>query len=162
VSAAFALMVVLWFLVNRTRTGKAMRATSFDREAAAMMGIDIDRVIVFTFVLGSGLAGAAGVLFALRVPTHVSLGFIIGLKAFTAAVIGGIGSIPGAMAGGLILGFAESYSAGYFDQISIFGLHIWPTASGTRWTDLVIFVILIAFMIFRPQGLLGRPDIKKV
>jgi branched-chain amino acid transport system permease protein len=149
--SAFALMMALWFLVNRTRTGKAMRATSFDREAAAMMGIDIDKVIVFTFVLGSALAGAAGVLFALRVPTQVSLGFILGLKGFTAAVIGGIGSIPGAMAGGLILGFAESYTAGY-----------WPGAAGTRWTDLVIFVILIAFMIFRPQGLFGRADIKKV
>ncbi len=99
--SAFTLMIVLWFLVNRTRTGKAMRATSFDREAAAMMGIDIDKVIVFTFVLGSALAGAAGVLFAIRVPTQVSLGFILGLKGFTAAVIGGIGSIPGAMAGGL-------------------------------------------------------------
>ena len=78
--SAFVLMIVLWFLVNRTRTGKAMRATSFDREAAAMMGIDIDRVIVFTFVLGSALAGAAGVMFALRVPTTVSIGFVSGLK----------------------------------------------------------------------------------
>ncbi len=145
--AAFVLMVLLWFLVNRTRTGKAMRATSFDREAAAMMGIDIDRVIVFTFVLGSALAGAAGVLFAVRVPTTVSIGFVAGLKGFTAAVIGGIGSIPGAMAGGLILGFAESYTQGYVS---------------TKWSDLVVFSILIAFMIFRPQGLLGRPDISKV
>ena len=160
--SAFALMVVLWYLVNKTRTGKAMRATSFDREAAAMMGIDIDRVIVFTFILGSALAGAAGVLFALRVPTQVSLGFIAGLKGFTAAVIGGIGSVPGAMVGGLILGFAESYSAGYIDSIHFGSFRIWPEAAGTRWTDLVIFVILIAFMIFRPQGLLGRPDIKKV
>jgi branched-chain amino acid transport system permease protein len=149
--SAFVLCVALWFLVNRTRTGKAMKATSYDREAAAMMGIDIDRVIVFTFVLGSSLAGAAGVLFAIRVPTQVSLGFILGLKGFTAAVIGGIGSIPGAMAGGLILGFAESYAAGY-----------WPGSAGTRWTDLVIFSILILFMIFRPQGLFGRPDIKKI
>jgi branched-chain amino acid transport system permease protein len=147
VVAAFALMLVLWFMVSRTRMGKAMRATSFDREAAAMMGIDIDRVIVFTFVLGSALAGAAGVLFALRVPTTVSIGFIAGLKGFTAAVIGGIGSIPGAMAGGLILGFAESYSQGYIS---------------TKWSDLIVFSILIAFMIFRPQGLLGRADIRKV
>ncbi len=147
VCAAFALMIALWFLVNRTRTGKAMRATSFDREAAAMMGIDIDRVIVFTFVLGSALAGAAGVMFALRVPTQVSIGFIAGLKGFTAAVIGGIGSIPGAMAGGLILGFAESYTQGYIS---------------TKWSDLVVFSILIGFMIFRPQGLLGRADIRKV
>ncbi|MBA3843920.1 MAG: branched-chain amino acid ABC transporter permease [Actinobacteria bacterium] len=147
VVAAFVLMILLWVLVNRTRTGKAMRATSFDREAAAMMGIDIDKVIVFTFVLGSALAGAAGVLFALRVPTTVSIGFIAGLKGFTAAVIGGIGSIPGAMAGGLILGFAESFAQGYIS---------------TRWSDLIVFSILIAFMIFRPQGLLGRADIRKV
>jgi branched-chain amino acid transport system permease protein len=147
ISAAFLMMVLLWFLVNRTRTGKAMRATSFDREAAAMMGIDIDRVIVFTFVLGSALAGAAGVMFALRVPTQVSIGFVAGLKGFTAAVIGGIGSIPGAMAGGLILGFAEAYSQGYIS---------------TKWSDLIVFSILIAFMIFRPQGLLGRADIRKV
>jgi branched-chain amino acid transport system permease protein len=149
--SAFALMLALWFLVNKTRTGRAMRATSYDREAAAMMGVDIDRVIVFTFVLGSALAGAAGVLFALRVPTGASIGFVSGLKGFTAAVIGGIGSVPGAMAGGLILGFAESYTAGY-----------WPGEAGTRWTDLVVFSILIVFMIFRPQGLFGRADIKKV
>jgi branched-chain amino acid transport system permease protein len=145
--AAFALMVVLWLLVNRTRTGKAMKATSYDREAAAMMGIDVDRVIVFAFVLGSALAGAAGVLFALRVPVYASLGFIAGLKGFTAAVIGGIGSIPGAMAGGLILGFAEAYTQGYVS---------------TKWSDLAVFVILILLMLFRPQGLFGRPDITKV
>jgi branched-chain amino acid transport system permease protein len=145
--SAFVLMVVLWFLVNKTRTGKAMRATSYDGEAAAMMGIDVDRVIVFTFILGSALAGAAGVLFGLRVPTFAAVGFTIGLKGFTAAVIGGIGSIPGAMVGGLLLGGAESYTAGY-----------WTTA----WSDLVVFSILIAFMIFRPQGLLGRADIRKV
>ena len=145
--AAFALMVVLWLLVTRTRTGKAMKATSYDREAAAMMGIDIDRVIVVAFVLGSALAGAAGVLFALRAPTFPAIGFMAGLKGFTAAVIGGIGSIPGAMAGGLILGFAEAYTQGYIS---------------TKWSDLLVFVILIGFMIFRPQGLFGRPDIKKV
>jgi branched-chain amino acid transport system permease protein len=145
--AALVLMLVLWFLVTRTRMGKAMRATSFDREAATMMGVDIDRVIMFTFVLGSALAGAAGVLFALRVPTQVSIGFVAGLKGFTAAVIGGIGSIPGAMAGGLLLGFAESYAQGYIS---------------TKWSDLIVFSILIAFMIFRPQGLLGRADIRKV
>ena len=147
VASALVLMLLLWYLVNRTRTGKAMRATSFDREAAAMMGIDIDRVIVFTFVLGSALAGAAGVLQSLRVPTTVAIGFIAGLKGFTAAVIGGIGSIPGAMAGGLLLGFAESYAQGYIS---------------TKWSDLIVFSILIAFMIFRPQGLLGRADIRKV
>jgi branched-chain amino acid transport system permease protein len=147
IAAALVLMVALWFLVNRTRTGKAMRATSFDREAAAMMGIDIDKVIVFTFVLGSALAGAAGVFFALRVPTTVSIGFVSGLKGFTAAVIGGIGSIPGAMAGGIILGCLESYTQGYIS---------------TKWSDLIVFSVLILFMIFRPQGLLGRADIRKV
>jgi branched-chain amino acid transport system permease protein len=124
-----------------------MRAVSFDREAAAMMGIDIDRVIVFTFVLGSALAGAAGVMFALRVPTAASIGFLAGLKGFTAAVIGGIGSIPGAMAGGLILGLAEAYIAGYWT---------------TTWSDLAIFVVLIVFMLFRPSGLFGRAGITKV
>jgi branched-chain amino acid transport system permease protein len=147
ISSALVLMILLWLLVTRTRTGKAMRATSFDREAAAMMGIDIDRVIVFTFVIGSALAGAAGVMFALRVPTAASIGFVIGLKGFTAAVIGGIGSIPGAMAGGLILGFAEAYTAGYWT---------------TRWSDLVIFSVLIGFMLFRPSGLLGTAGLRKV
>jgi branched-chain amino acid transport system permease protein len=147
ISAAFVLMVVLWLLVTRTRTGKAMRATSFDREAAAMMGIDIDRVIVFAFVLGSALAGAAGVMFALRAPASVTIGFIAGLKGFTAAVIGGIGSIPGAMVGGLILGFGEAYTQGYIS---------------TQWSDLSVFVILILFMLFRPTGLFGQADIKKV
>ncbi len=145
--SAFVLMVLLWLLVTKTRTGKAMRATSYDREAAAMMGIDIDKVIVFAFVLGSALAGAAGVMFALRAPTAATIGFIAGLKGFTAAVIGGIGSIPGAMAGGLILGFAEAFTQGYIS---------------TRWSDLFVFVILIAFMLLRPQGLFGKADIKKV
>jgi branched-chain amino acid transport system permease protein len=145
--SAFVLMIALWLLVTRTTTGKAMRATSYDREAAAMMGIDIDRVIVFTFVLGSALAGAAGVMFALRAPASVTIGFVAGLKGFTAAVIGGIGSIPGAMAGGLILGFAESFTQGYVS---------------TRWSDLAVFTLLIGFMLFRPQGLFGKPDIKKV
>jgi branched-chain amino acid transport system permease protein len=145
--SAFVLMIVLWILVNRTRTGRAMRATSYDREAAAMMGIDIDRVIVFTFLLGGALAGAAGVMFALRVPTNVSIGFIAGLKGFTAAVIGGIGSIPGAMAGGLVLGFAESYTQGYVS---------------TQWSDLFVFSLLVAVMLFRHQGLFGRADIRKV
>jgi branched-chain amino acid transport system permease protein len=147
ISSAFVLMVLLWMLVTRTRTGKAMRAVSFDREAASMMGINVDKVIAFTFIVGSALAGAAGVMFALRVPTAASIGFLAGLKGFTAAVIGGIGSIPGAMAGGLILGLAEAYTAGYWT---------------TTWSDLAIFTVLIAFMLFRPSGLFGRAGISKV
>ena len=147
IGSAFMLMIVLWLLVNRTRTGKAMRATSHDREAAAMMGIDIDRVIVFTFLIGSALAGAAGVMFSLRATAFVNMGFTAGLKGFTAAVIGGIGSIPGAMFGGLLLGFLESFTQGYIS---------------TRWSDLIVFSVLILFMLFRPQGLFGRADIKKV
>jgi branched-chain amino acid transport system permease protein len=145
--SAVVLMIALSLLVSRTQVGKAMRATSVDLEAATMMGIDIDRVIVFTFILGSALAGAAGVAFALRVPTNVSIGFVAGLKGFVAAVIGGIGSIPGAMAGGLILGCLESYIQGYVS---------------TQWSDLYVFGVLIAFMLFRHQGLFGRPDIRKV
>jgi branched-chain amino acid transport system permease protein len=145
--SAIVLMIVLTLLVGRTRVGKAMRATSFDREAAAMMGIDVDRVIVVTFVIGSALAGAAGVMFALRADLYNLMGFQAGLKGFTAAVIGGIGSIPGAMLGGLVLGVAEALTQGYVS---------------TKWSDLFVFLILVGFMLVRPTGLLGKADIRKV
>ena len=151
--AAILLMVVLWYLVARTRIGKAMRATSIDRDAAAMMGIDIDRVIMFAFVLSGALAGAAGVLFALRTDIFPQMGFTPGLFAFTAAVIGGIGSIPGAMLGGILLGTVEALTVTYVtDWIGI------PVGL----SNLVIFSLLIVFMLIRPQGILGRPDITKV
>ena len=150
VALTLALMVVLTALVSWTRTGKAMRATSFDREAAAMMGIDVDRVIVWTFVIGSALAGAAGVMFGLVYgQVYHLMGFNAGLKAFTAAVVGGIGNIPGAMLGGMLIGLAEAFAAGYLPQ-------------GSTFVDLYVFSLLIVVMLVRPSGLLGTRAIQKV
>src|SRR5438132_1051986 len=148
VVGAVALMIFLTLFVQRTQLGKAMRATSFDREAAAMMGIDVDRVIVATFFIGSALAGAAGVFNGL-VFQQVSnfMGFQAGLKAFTAAVVGGIGNVPGAMLGGFAVGLAESFAEGYWSS---------------TFKDAIVFGLLIAFMLLRPTGLLGTPAIQKV
>jgi branched-chain amino acid transport system permease protein len=142
------LMVALTLLVARTRIGKAMRATAFDREGAAMMGIDVDRVIAATFLIGSVLAGVAGVMAGLLYSQvwHF-MGFLAGLKGFTAAVVGGIGSIPGAMLGGVIVGLTEAYAAGYLKG---------------RWSDLMVFGILIFVLLVRPSGLLGAKALQKV
>jgi branched-chain amino acid transport system permease protein len=148
ISSAVVLMVGLIALVRYTQFGKAMRAVSFDREAAAMMGIDPDRVIATTFFVGSALAGAAGVMFGLLFSQIFHLmGFIAGLKGFTAAVVGGIGSLPGAMLGGLLVGLVESWATGYLNG---------------NVSDLVVFGILIGFMLLRPTGLLGSPALQKV
>jgi len=156
IAAAVAMMLALWLLVTRTKLGKAMRATAFDREAAAMMGIDVDRVIVKTFFIGSALAGAAGVLVGLVFgQINHFMGFNYGLKGFTAAVVGGIGSIPGAMFGGLLIGLAEALSVGYIEDFTFGRL-------GSAFSDLVVFLILIVFMLFRPQGIFGKPEVKKV
>ena len=150
VVAAIGLMIALTVFVARSRLGKAMRSTSFDREAASMMGIDVDRVISVTFFIGSALAGAAGVMFALVFgQIYHFMGFIAGLKGFTAAVIGGIGSIPGAMVGGLIVGLAESYATGYLPQ-------------GSTFQNLYVFALLILVILIRPSGLFGRAAISKV
>jgi len=145
---AVGLMLGLTLLVARTRLGKAMRATAFDREAAAMQGIDVDRVIVATFFIGSALAGAAGVMVGLVFyKVYHLMGFVAGLKGFTAAVVGGIGSIPGAMLGGLLIGLSEAFITGYVSS---------------TFQDVFVFSILIALLLIRPTGLLGKADIQKV
>jgi branched-chain amino acid transport system permease protein len=148
VVVAVLLMGVLHYLVRKTRIGKAMRATAQDREAAAMMGVDVDRVIVATFFIGSALGGAAGVLVGLLfTQVYHFMGFTAGLKGFTAAVCGGIGNIPGAMLGGLILGIVESIGVGFISS---------------QYKDLIAFGFLILLLLFRPQGLLGVKAPEKV
>ena len=142
------LMTGLRILVNRSRLGKQMRAVAADREAAEMLGINVNFVITATFLLGSALAGIAGVMGGLLFNTVTStIGFIVGLKAFTAAVVGGIGSIPGAMLGGLVIGVAESMVTGYISS---------------TYTNLIVFGLLIVVMLVRPSGLLGRAQLQKV
>jgi len=135
-------LVLLTWLVQATKPGKAMRATAQDRDASAMMGINVDRTISFTFALGGAIAGAGGVIYALYIgTTHFQLGFRLGLIAFTAAVLGGIGNLSGAVLGGLLIGLISAYSDGFGDA---------------RWTYTVIFTILILILVFRPSGLLGE------
>jgi branched-chain amino acid transport system permease protein len=145
---AVVLMVMLTVFVARTQTGRAMRATSFDIEAASMMGIDVDRVIVVTFLIGSMLAGAAGVMWGLIFQNiDAYLGFKIGLIAFAAAVVGGIGSLPGAMLGGLAIGLGQSFAIGYVSS---------------AYQDVIVFAILIGFLLLRPSGIFGVPAPQKV
>jgi branched-chain amino acid transport system permease protein len=139
------LLLLIW-LVQQTRQGKAMRATAQDRDAAAMMGINVNRTISFTFFIAGALAGAAGLLFALYTTNiHFTTGFRIGLIAFTAAVLGGIGNLPGAVLGAVLIGLVESFNNGLG----------WATP-GSDWTTSIIFGILIAILVFRPEGLLGE------
>jgi branched-chain amino acid transport system permease protein len=139
---SIALMVILHLFVRRTKMGKAMQATAQDPEAARMMGVDVDRVVMTAFFLGSALAGAAGMIFGLYYNfTSFIIGYTSGLRAFTAAVLGGIGNIPGAMLGGVLIGLIESLG-GHFLAV--------------RWTDVIIFSILVLVLVFRPSGLLGR------
>jgi branched-chain amino acid transport system permease protein len=149
--SALALMFALYFYVERTKTGKAMRAVSEDKDVARLMGINIDRVIVSTFALGGAQAGAAGIFNGLFRPAGVYyfMGFFPGIKAFTAAVLGGIGSIPGAMIGGLLLGLIESLGP----NLILEGLGI-PGANQLK--DAIAFMILVMILIFRPQGIFGE------
>jgi branched-chain amino acid transport system permease protein len=150
-AAALILMFGLYWLVEKSKMGKSMRAVSEDKEVAALMGINIDRVIVFTFAVGGALAGAAGVINGLYRPQGVNffMGFIPGIKAFTAAVLGGIGSVPGAMLGGLFLGVIESVGP----NLVLEGLGI-PAANQLK--DGIAFTMLVLVLIFRPQGILGE------
>lgn len=145
---AVVLMLALQFLVFRTRFGRAMRAVSFDHRTAGLLGINVDRVIAGTFMLSSALAAGAGILFAIK-DTKIEplMGVTIGLKAFVAAVIGGIGNVPGAVVGALALGLFEEFVVAY-------------TSSG--WRDAVAFGFLIVVLLFRPEGLFGRVQAEKV
>jgi len=148
--AAIAAMLFLYGIVQRTKMGTAMRAVSEDRDAAAMMGINVDKVIVFTFVLGGCMAGIGGVLYSMVYKqVYFFMGFLPGVKAFSAAVLGGIGNIPGAMVGGFFLGVVESVGPALF-------LDGWDIAAPYQLRDAIAFTMLVMVLIFRPQGLLGE------
>ena len=145
---ALALMILLNLFIYRTRTGKAMRAVSFNLDAAKLMGINTDRIIALTFALGSALAAAGGILVSINIPgIDPLMGVMTGLKAFVAAVLGGIGNIFGAVLGGLILGLAEVMVSGY---------------GSSTYRDAIAFLILIAILLFKPSGILGKGQVEKV
>ena len=147
---AFIIMLGLMWLVNHTRMGRAMRAVSENPAAATLMGVDINRVISFTFMLGSALAAIAGFMVSANYGiVHYYMGFMLGLKAFTAAVLGGIGNLRGAMVGGVLLGLIESLGAGYIGDLT-------GGFFGSNYQDVFAFFVLIAVLIFRPSGLLGE------
>lgn len=148
--AAFALMLILHLFITRTLYGKAMRAIALDRDTCQLMGINVYKIIALTFFVGSSLAAAAGIMAGVYYGNiHFFMGFLIGLKAFTAAVIGGIGIIPGAMLGGLLLGILEAFGT----QLPFIG---------TQWKDVFSFAFLILFLIFKPNGLLGRSESERM
>lgn len=145
---SIALMVILHTFIKSTRTGKAMRALADDFQAASLVGINTNRTIAAAFLIGSALAGAGGVMFGMYYNTiNFHDGYLAGLKAFTAAVLGGIGNIPGAMIGGLLLGVIEGLAAGYLSS---------------EWKNVFAFFVLILILLFRPSGLLGSRVVKKV
>ena len=148
--SAIAMMVILYSIVQWTKIGKAMRAVSEDKEAAELMGINVDRIIVFTFALGGASAGIAGILYTILFPVvNFYMGFFPGIKAFTAAVLGGIGNVPGAFLGSIILGLLESVGPNFF----LTGLGI-PSPSQLK--DAIAFIVLVLILIFRPTGILGE------
>jgi len=141
---------LLWFL-RHTRLGKAMRATEQNREVAGLMGIDVNRVIAFTFLLGSALGAVAGLMVVLYYGIgHYFMGYMLGLKAFTAAVLGGIGKVNGAVLGGLLLGLIESLASGYIGDLT-------GGVLGSNYRDIFAFLVLVMVLVFRPSGLIGEP-----
>lgn len=154
---AVLMMVALTTFVNKSKTGKAMRAVAQDRTTAALMGINVNRIISTTFLIGGALGGAAGALFAVRY-TNINpyIGFVLGIKAFTAAVFGGIGNLYGAMMGGIVLGVFESLCAGYLSVATGGALN------GSEYKDIFAFMLLIIILIFKPAGLLGKAVGEKV
>ncbi len=143
----FSMMIMLYVIINHTRMGTAMRALAQNRTASQLMGVNVDRVIAFTFVLGSSMGAIAGILVAVYYNTlSPTMGYVAGVKAFSAAVLGGIGSVPGAMLGGLVLGIAEALGAGYISSL---------------YRDGVAYAVLILVIIFRPSGLLGKAMVDK-
>ncbi len=150
IAAALGMLWVLHALVNRTKVGTAIRAVAEDQAAASLMGINVNRIISLTFLIGGAMGGAAGVLFGVQYGLiNPYTGFIPGLKAFTAAVLGGIGNIPGAMLGGLVLGLLEAFAASYLSLLT-------GGAFGAEYKDIFAFSVLILILIFRPKGLLGE------
>ena len=151
VAVVVPLLLLMTWIVQKTRVGKAMRATAQDRDAAQLMGIDVDRIISFTFALGGALAGAAGMLFLqVNGQTRYDAGFRLGLIAFTAAVLGGVGNLLGAVVGGVLIGVIQAFNDGA------------PHGFGQKWTQTVMFTILILMVVFRPGGLFGKHTQEKV
>ena len=145
---AVVLMIALTLYIKHSRMGRASRACAQDMQMANMLGIDTNKVVSFTFILGAVLAAVGGVLIALAIgKLNPYIGFVAGIKAFTAAVLGGIGSIPGAMLGGVLLGVAETFAAAYISS---------------EYKDIVAFGLLVLILLFRPTGLLGKPEVEKV
>jgi branched-chain amino acid transport system permease protein len=156
---AVVLMLGLEWMITRTRIGRAMRAVAQDRDAAALMGVNVDRIIAITFFIGAGLAGAAAFIFELQYGvTRFDIGFQLGLIAFTAAVLGGIGNIRGAMLGGLLIGLIQSIVTYIPDADLPRGL----PHGGPAWSQAIVFAILILILVFRPSGLLGQQTPEKV
>jgi len=146
-TTTLVMLALTWF-IRRTRIGKAMRATAQDKTMASLIGINVDQVISTTFIVGSSLAAIGGVLIASHIgQINFAIGFLAGIKAFTAAVLGGIGSIPGAVLGSLVLGLTESFATGYVSS---------------DYEDVFAFSLLVLILIFKPAGLLGKAEITKV